>query len=142
MNKMGISHPRRPVPRRLPALISVATRQQGGHRLDGRKTVVLACPLAQKLIVSARLQSAGEERLALFMLDAKSAGLQIDAYRLVDGRACGDLLLEGVSCPASSLLAEGDVALHWMRRSTMPVWPRCRRPSATSNPACASRPST
>jgi len=89
---------------------TLAERTRDGWQLRGTKTFALGAGQATELIVSARLQQDGQQRLGLFLLDAASAGLRVDAYALVDGRGAADLVLEGVAVGEAQLLASGATA--------------------------------
>ena len=79
-----------------------------GWVLSGSKRVVLDGPLADVLVVSARLADA-PARLALFLVGRDAIGLQQRALRTVDGRHAADLQLEQVALAADALLGEGQV---------------------------------
>lgn len=85
----------------------VATRRDDDFLLKGWKGCVLDAPAADCLIVSARLE--GEERVALFLVDAAAPGLRMNAYPLIDGTRAADVALEDVQVAASYKLAEGAV---------------------------------
>jgi len=89
----------------------VATRAdavEGGYRLNGTKAIVLGAPWATQLLVSAR--TAGGVRdadgLSLFLVDPASAGVVMQAHRLVDGHAAADLVLNDVFVAADALVGE------------------------------------
>ncbi len=86
----------------------VATRRGDGFLLQGTKSCVLDAPAADRLIVSA--QPGGENGLALFLVDAATPGLRMNAYPLVDGTRAADIVLDGVRVPAACLLAGGAAA--------------------------------
>jgi alkylation response protein AidB-like acyl-CoA dehydrogenase len=83
----------------------VARRRGEDFLQQGWKSCVLDAPRADRLIVSAQLE--GEGDLALFLVDADAAGLQMNAYPLIDGTRAADVGLEGVQVPFSCKLAEG-----------------------------------
>lgn len=70
-------------------------------RLFGRKSVVLAAPQADKLLVSAR--DGGE--LSLYLVDATQARSYATPYRLLDNTLAADLVLDGLQPEA--VLARG-----------------------------------
>jgi alkylation response protein AidB-like acyl-CoA dehydrogenase len=81
-----------------------AVRRDGDAlALDGRKHVVLGAGDADALIVVARL--AGE--LAVLLVPARTPGVRIESYPLVDGRGAGDVLFTDVRLTADALLALG-----------------------------------
>ncbi len=88
---------------------TIARKTASGHVLNGRKTIVLDAPLADKFIVTARTSgSAGDtDGISIFLVDAAAAGLSQTAYRTIDGGCAATLLLEKV--PAIALIGrEGE----------------------------------
>lgn len=75
-----------------------AINDGGQWRLDGGKCLVLHAPSAHHLVVSARTHGNPDdsEGLALFLVDAKSPGLNLRSFRLVDDTPAGELALESV----------------------------------------------
>ena len=102
------------------ALDWVATRAEragdGGYRLHGAKSRVLAGEAADRLIVSARLSGAvdGRDGIGLFLVDGGAAGLARRPYRLVDSSRVADLTLDGAP---GDLLAEGEAACAALTRA-------------------------
>ena len=86
-----------------------AGRRNGRWVVDGIKSGVLAAGLAQHFIVSARLRGepGDADGCALFLVDAKDAGVALREFRLVDDTAAGELVLEGA---AAQPLADPDDA--------------------------------
>jgi len=89
---------------------TTATATHGGFRLAGRKAVVLHGGQADRLIVSARTNGATSDPggVALFLVDAKAAGLGIFDTATVDGLRSAEIRLDGVEVPATAQLASGD----------------------------------
>jgi alkylation response protein AidB-like acyl-CoA dehydrogenase len=84
-----------------------------GWRLDGAKIAVLDGGAAHRIIVSAcvRDQDGTPGALSLFLVPAKTAGLDLQDYpRLGGGRAC-NLELKDVRLPAEARLGDGDDTL-------------------------------
>ena len=96
-----------------------ATREDGDWRLRGRKTLVVGAPVADRFIVVAR--TAGEpdspEGLSCFVLDADTAGLRIEPFRLVDGGPAGELVLEDVRLGAEALLGTEGAAFAGLQQA-------------------------
>src|SRR5262245_8933015 len=71
----------------LAAVSTSARSHDGGFRLDGTKTLVLAGDVADHLIVSARTSGNGSDPqgISLFIVDPSSAGVTVRATPLVDG---------------------------------------------------------
>ena len=72
-----------------------AERKDGGRTLDGIKSNVPAGGLARYFVVSARIAGAPADAngCALFLVDAKDAGVALREFRLVDDTAAGELVL-------------------------------------------------
>lgn len=73
-----------------------ATRNGDSWRIDGCKTVAPAT--ADRFIVSARISGDGGDRdgIGLFLVDARAPGITLRRYRLIDGSAACDLLIDKV----------------------------------------------
>jgi alkylation response protein AidB-like acyl-CoA dehydrogenase len=87
----------------------VTTRAEadgGGWRLRGGKTAVMAGPLADFFLISARTSGEpGEESgVTLFCLPASQAGLSQNGYRATDGQRACDLLLEDVAATEQDVI--------------------------------------
>jgi alkylation response protein AidB-like acyl-CoA dehydrogenase len=78
----------------------------GGWRLQGHKMLALGAPGATHLIVTARRDSG----LVLFVLPVDRAGVELQPYRLVDGRIAADVMLQDVAVSPDDLLAYGEAA--------------------------------
>lgn len=85
------------------AVGTIATRTQNGYVLSGRKSVIPGAPVAQTLVVTARLENAAGP-LAVFLVPAEAAGLRQLPFRTVDGASASDIVLDKVSLPADALL--------------------------------------
>lgn len=83
-----------------------ATPIADGYVLDGRKTIVLGAPGANRFIVSARLAHdadvAGD--IALFLVDAGNPGLTSTPWPLHDGSQAAELALDRVRVGNDALL--------------------------------------
>lgn len=75
-----------------------ARRESGGWRLQGAKSMVLDAPGADHLIVSASIarDQEGAAGTALFVLPARTNGLAMRSFEILDGRLAGNLTLDGV----------------------------------------------
>lgn len=87
---------------------TTAEKSGDGYTLTGHKSVVLAAPLAGRLIVSARTSGATRDRdgISLFLIDPQADGVTVKDYRTIDGFAAGDVILD--KAPATLLGAEGE----------------------------------
>jgi pimeloyl-CoA dehydrogenase small subunit len=92
---------------------TTARKTEGGYVLNGQKSVVLNGDSAGKFIVSAR--TSGERRdkngITLFMVDAKTSGLEVHGYEAQDGQHVAELSFSNVAVPASDILGEADRGL-------------------------------
>nr|WP_199688103.1 acyl-CoA dehydrogenase family protein [Noviherbaspirillum sedimenti] len=94
--------------------VTLARRMgDGSYRLSGSKILVSGGADADKLIVSARIEQngSGQDGLALFLLDARLAGIQQHAYRTIDDGSVADFTFEDVALPADALLEGSEGAL-------------------------------
>jgi hypothetical protein len=90
-------------------LARVATRAEragDGWKLNGAKAVVLHAEAADGFVVSARTAGAVDaaDGISVFLVPAKTPGLALRGYRLIDGGRAGDLTLHNVTLPADALL--------------------------------------
>jgi len=86
----------------------LAKKSTDGHRLSGKKNLVLHGATASHLVVSARYGERGP--VNLFMVDAGAPGLGLNTYRLLDGRPAADLVLDNVFVPEHNRLATEDAS--------------------------------
>ena len=87
-----------------PAAIETAARRAGdGYVIDGTKTLVAGAAQADLLLVSARTPGA-ESGLSLFAVPRDAPGVELRAYRTIDGTHAADVHLRGVSLGADALL--------------------------------------
>ncbi len=81
---------------------------QGGWRLTGAKTAVIAGAGADELVVSA---ATPEHGVSLFLVDPAAAGVRLRGHTGYDGVAVADVAFDGVELPADALLGrEGEGA--------------------------------
>jgi alkylation response protein AidB-like acyl-CoA dehydrogenase len=99
-------------------------RADGGFTLNGRKSVVVGAPVADRIIVAARsvgdlLDEAGldDAGLSLFLVDPRSEGVRLESYCLLDGTPAADLVLENVAVSEEALLGEEGKALAGLQRA-------------------------
>ncbi len=90
-----------------------AAKQRTDYILSGRKAVVFAAPIADKLIVSARTSGSNRDTdgISLFLLDTNTDGVRIDGYPTIDGLRAGDVYLDNVKIPAVNMIGEEGKAL-------------------------------
>jgi alkylation response protein AidB-like acyl-CoA dehydrogenase len=85
----------------LAAVETTARRDGTGYRLSGVKTLALDAPSADKLIVSARVDTGA---IGLFLVDRATPGLVFDAYRLLDDTRAADVVLRDVPVASAAVL--------------------------------------
>jgi alkylation response protein AidB-like acyl-CoA dehydrogenase len=86
---------------------TTARKAAGGWALSGAKAVVLGAGAADTLLVSARVQGAGEG-LTVFAVPRALGGVRVREYLTIDGRGAADVTLEDANVKADALLgAEG-----------------------------------
>ena len=97
-----------PAARGDPARVTAqATRQaDGSWRLDGRKSLVVGAPVADRLLVVARVSGAegSLDGLVLFDIAKESPGVKLESVALVDGTPSADVVLDGAIVDAAALL--------------------------------------
>jgi alkylation response protein AidB-like acyl-CoA dehydrogenase len=94
------------------SVATVATRRDGGWRLNGHKAVVLDAPSADHLIVSGRTAGTRDERhgISLFLVDRAAPGAALRSYPTIDGRRAADIFLVDVDIPDAMVLGPPDHA--------------------------------
>ncbi len=85
---------------------TTAKKHDQGYILNGHKAVVLNAAAADKIIIAARTsgQTCDESGISLFIVDAQSEGVAIQAYRTQDGGRASEVRLENVLVSADQLL--------------------------------------
>jgi alkylation response protein AidB-like acyl-CoA dehydrogenase len=95
------------------AISCVAERSGNGFKLSGKKQFVVQGASSDMLIVAARTAGAAGETdgLTLFAIEKDSAGLSLDAARLVDSAMAAHVTLDNVVVDADAVI--GDVDNGW-----------------------------
>jgi alkylation response protein AidB-like acyl-CoA dehydrogenase len=85
-----------------------AARAGSTWRLSGQKSIVLAAPWADTLLVTARISGSQRDRagIGVFVVPAKAAGLSASDYQTLDGARASNLVLKDT--PAALLGANED----------------------------------
>jgi alkylation response protein AidB-like acyl-CoA dehydrogenase len=87
-------------------ITTTATENDSGYTLNGVKTVVANGGTANKFIVSAR--TSGEQfdhsGISLFLVDAESPGVDVKAYKMMDGQSAATVTFSDVKVAESQLL--------------------------------------
>jgi alkylation response protein AidB-like acyl-CoA dehydrogenase len=82
-----------------------------GFSLTGAKSFVIGAPIADIVLVSARIGTgAGDNRVGVFVVPTNATGIATRAFRTVDGRRAADIELASVALPASALLGGNEDA--------------------------------
>lgn len=89
-----------------------ASRNAAGYVLNGRKTLVLGGDRADWLLVVARTSGASDERqgLSVLLVDARSAGVQVQGFDTLDGRRAAHISFEQVQVAEHALLGDAGQA--------------------------------
>ena len=85
---------------------TTAVRRAGGYAITGAKKVVLGAPMAETLLVSARLDGT----VGVFVVPSDAPGVIVRPYRMVNGERAADVDLTGVTLPARALLGGNEDA--------------------------------
>jgi len=88
---------------------TLATQTSTGFQITGEKTFVLDANIANKLVVAARTsgQPGSAAGLTLFLVDASTAGIQIEKRKMVDSRNACIVRFESVDVSNATVM--GDV---------------------------------
>ncbi|HEV2160490.1 acyl-CoA dehydrogenase family protein [Bradyrhizobium sp.] len=94
-----------------------ARREKDDYVLSGEKTMVMAAPWADHLIVSARTSGDQRERggVSLFVVDRRAAGLVLQSFKTIDGRRAAEISLREVRGQLLGREGEGVAALEACR---------------------------
>jgi len=92
---------------------TTAKENNQGYILNGHKAVVLNAGASDKIIVAARTsgQANDKDGISLFVVDANSEGVNVQAYRTQDGGRAGEVRLENVLVSGDQLLGKEGEAL-------------------------------
>ncbi len=106
--KLAFAHAERQARYELADVTTSARKDGSGFVLDGAKSLVLHGDCADQIVVSARLSGAQREAkgLALFLVDAKAAGVSRRGYPTVDGLRAAEVTLANVRVDADAVIGE------------------------------------
>ncbi|UQR60997.1 acyl-CoA dehydrogenase family protein [Bradyrhizobium sp. C-145] len=93
-----------------------ARREGSDYVLSGQKTMVIAAPWADHLIVSAR--TSGDDRdggVSLFVVDRRAVGVDLRSFKTIDGRRAAEVDLREVHAQLLGREGEGVAALEACR---------------------------
>ena len=96
---------------------TTARRDGKDYVLTGEKTAVIAAPWADYLIVSARISGHRRDRdgVSLFIVDRRSANLDLRSFKTIDGRRAAEISLRDVKGLLLGKEGEGVPALEACR---------------------------
>jgi alkylation response protein AidB-like acyl-CoA dehydrogenase len=100
------------------ASVTTRARREGSdYVLTGAKTMVIAAPWADNLIVSARTSGDGRDRggVSLFVVDSRATGLDLQSFKTIDGRRAAEIGLRDVRGQLLGREGEGVAALEACR---------------------------
>ena len=91
-------------------VVTRATANEHGYTITGQKSMVQHGGGANYFVVSARTDGGqrDESGITLFLVDAKSEGLSINAFPTVDGQQAAELQFDNVQVSPGDLLGEQD----------------------------------
>ncbi|TFV49293.1 acyl-CoA dehydrogenase family protein [Bradyrhizobium niftali] len=93
-----------------------ARRDGSDYVLTGSKTMVIAAPWADHLIVSARTSGNDRDRgVSLFVVDRRASGLDLQSFKTIDGRRAAEVSLRDVRGQLLGAEGEGVAALEACR---------------------------
>lgn len=99
-------------------LTTTAKKQGSGFVLNGQKSVVIAGPWADQIIVTARTGGGRRDAkgVSVFLVDKKTKGVSVRDYPTVDGTRASEVTFENVEVPADRLIGELDNGLPLIER--------------------------
>ena len=91
-------------------IVTRAVANEHGYTISGQKSMVQHGGSADYFVVSARTNGGqrDESGITLFLVDAKSEGLTINAFPTVDGQQAAELQFDNVQVSPGDLLGEQD----------------------------------
>ena len=94
----------------LKRIATVARKEGAGYVLNGEKIIVLHGNIADKIIVSVATAGAlhDGQGMALFLVDAKTSGLNITGYRTIDSQRAANLHFDNVRVSADAMLGSSE----------------------------------
>ena len=94
----------------LKRIATVARKEGAGYVLNGEKIIVLHGNIADKIIVSVATAGAlhDGQGMALFLVDAKTSGLNITGYRTIDNQRAANCHFDNVRVSADAMLGSSE----------------------------------
>jgi alkylation response protein AidB-like acyl-CoA dehydrogenase len=102
-------------------VVTRATASEHGYTITGQKSMVQHGGSADYFVVSARTNGGqrDESGITLFLVDAKSEGLTINAFPTVDGQQAAELQFDNVQVSPGDLLGEKDAGYRLLQDITI-----------------------
>ena len=102
-------------------VVTRATANEHGYTITGQKSMVQHGGSADYFVVSARTNGGqrDESGITLFLVDAKSEGLSINAFPTVDGQQAAELQFDNVQVSPGDLLGEQDAGYRLLQDITI-----------------------
>ena len=102
-------------------VVTRATANEHGYTITGHKSMVQHGGSADYFVVSARTNGGqrDESGITLFLVDAKSEGLSINAFPTVDGQQAAELQFDNVQVSPGDLLGEQDAGYRLLQDITI-----------------------
>jgi pimeloyl-CoA dehydrogenase small subunit len=116
--RLAFAHAERQARYDLADVATTARRDGSSYVIDGAKTLVLHGDAADTLVVSARLSGDRRDRdgLALFLVDAGTAGVSRRGYPTIDGQRAAEIALSQVRVESDALMGEPGSAFTLIER--------------------------
>ena len=107
--KLALAHTEEPARYTLDFVQTTARASGDSYLLNGAKITVLDGAVADRFLMTARVQPGGH--VLVFLVDPKAAGLECTRYRTQDGRSAADLKLRDVKVSRVAILGDESDAL-------------------------------
>ncbi len=104
----------------LEQVVTRARRLEGGrYRLVGHKLVVHNASSADRILISARTSGADRDRegITLFAIERERPGLEMRAYRTMDGLRAADIRLDALEAGPEDVIGEVDAGFPLVREA-------------------------
>ncbi|HVU19235.1 MAG TPA: acyl-CoA dehydrogenase family protein, partial [Rhizomicrobium sp.] len=100
-------------------LTTTAKKQGAGYVLNGQKSVAIAAPWADQLIVTARTSGGRRDGkgVSVFLVDKKTKGVSCRDFPTIDGTRASEITFENVEVPAERLIGPLDNGLPLIERA-------------------------
>ncbi|MCO5101985.1 MAG: acyl-CoA dehydrogenase [Burkholderiaceae bacterium] len=108
--KLAFAHVETQLRHSLDGIATTAAPIEGGWRLSGEKRMVLHAPMADALVVTARIADGPgfADEIGAFVVDAHRSGVAMKTFRTVDDLRAADVAFRDVALDADARLGDGD----------------------------------